>query len=149
MELEKCLKKWKCVLDCLEFKSESCYNNAALFAEYFSQKQNLCSVNETNCLPINLKIFSQLNLENIEVSFGTENTENKSISISYNTQEIIDTKDAGLDVVVKLESVLINESIIRINEELKEKTKFYLDALVSDMNIVSEKMILNSRYKFA
>ena len=167
IDIEKALKKWNPILDALQVTDEK---HREYMAEYAERHQNFEYNFENytpirgietvggngnvaqNLLPVALKIFSKLNLEGKKVEFAElVDVVFLSKTLERNTIEEIKASD-GYAMVQELEKGLIDDLVIKINEELKEGNTIIIDLLAQSISLISEaswspRMYVNSKYK--
>jgi len=128
-------------------------------AEHHSIKENdfLMQENMNSTLPISLKLLTMLNLENIELnlidakkpkmkivndgvglSLKTEKNdeyENFEISISVSKDQILELGVAGIDLVQRIEHLLLEENAKAINEKLKTSKELNVYMMINNINM--------------
>jgi hypothetical protein len=108
-----------------------------------------------NLLPISMKILSKLNLEgkNLVVEDNPRSVEEYQVACSVSRNQIEDVRAMlGIDVVQKIENMLVEEMIQMINRRLEDKNNFHVYIMAESISLISEatwapRMILKSRFK--
>jgi hypothetical protein len=153
LNIENCVKKWSPICDALKIFDERKKKIIAEYAEKHQLKEKKYSIrSEENLLPVSLKILAALNLDNIKVEF-TNIEETIDIYHTITPEESLMIKESnGMDIIQKIEGILLDELITKINSELKEGNTLMLDMLVYNFSLISEKnfpplMTIRSKYK--
>lgn len=136
MEIDKLLKKYR-----IDNKHEIFFNK--LYE----------SLEDKNTFVLNLEILSKINLDNIELRFNSEC--NTYLECSTRITDI-EEDSSGVDIIKKMENVLLNEIVININGYIKNtKDIKTLDVsnLVHEIKIESTKrftpiMYIKAKYDF-
>ena len=144
---EKIIRKWKPILDALKVEDVSIKILMSEYAEHHTLEQNCGYGSEfkQNTLPISMRVFSKLNLENKNIIFRSDLPITK-LSIELTQSQYDDIKNAWkMDVIQKMEKVLIEKLTNYINSELETKDTINIQLLINriDVEIESEKLNKN------
>ena len=175
MDPEKALSKWKPILEVLNVTDDDMKKIMANYAEHDGTieigKKTLESKLAYNLLPISLKVLSQLNLKGKEVIFtdaiywqnknrtdlidkmldevNPVNEQKKQIKVHIDSDFLY---SMGVEKAVQhFESVLMNQLVIQVNEELEKGTTLYLTRMIDSLDIEPNSygpnaMVLTSYY---
>jgi hypothetical protein len=104
-----------------------------------------------NLLPVSMKVLSQLNLRGKNYELRS-NLPFHEISIKIKRQDMDDFKIAGMDIIQKVESVIIQMLIDKINKELEDRETIYIESLAYSMSLIASEdlnpiFMLKSKYE--
>jgi len=154
-------KKWESIIDTLlEYDKNTSLKIRKFLAEYaehHSQKEINFLMDGYSTLPISLKLLTMLDLEDIELNIidakipkmkivengvgltleTEDNSEYESfgISVSVTKDQIMDLGDDGIDLVQKIEHLLLEENAKAINEQLKTSKELNVYIMVNNINM--------------
>ena len=151
LEEYKMLTKWAPILDVLEIKDENVRAFVALYAEHHHDNflleerpllQDMDKKEQVNLLPVSLKLLSMLNLtgKNLLIK-DRKDVELKRVNIKVDKMEVMEYSRYGLDIIVRVESMLLNKLAEEINMELEGSKNFYVNHMVSDICLYQDEYI--------
>lgn len=163
IDIKRALKKWSPILNALNVTKEY----IAEYAERHTMQESfpmietsprLHDINSNhgdiaqNLLPVSLKIMSKINLDGKKVRFEKMvNTIEMSEALSRDHIEDIKRQN-GMDVVQRLEGLLIDKLTNHINDELEKGDTLVVDSICNSISLISEatwapRMIISSKFK--
>lgn len=123
---QKILKKWTIIAETLKIKQEL-YNIFSIYCEYFNIKYS-----NSNYLPINMKLFSLLNLNNKKFIID-ENVNDKFI-VKFKPS-ILDSFNNDDDEIYFIEDNLIKKLANEINLNLKNYNTIIINSFIYEFNL--------------
>jgi len=158
-------EKWEPIIDTLLKYSENKDSQKlrkflAEYAEHHSEKENdfIISENMNSTLPISLKLLSMLNIDDVKLNIiddeipkmkivnngvGLEletdydnKYENLEINVSITKEELFELRHyIGIDIVQKVEHLLLEENAKVINKQLETKKELDIYLMVNNINM--------------
>ena len=150
----KIYEKWSPIVDII---ADDKPDEIKMFlAEYAEHHINNTDVLKDDLLPISMKILSKLDLDGkncyiiepkktfetkitkdgISVSHDDFKTFSFRVQIDENFTDI--EEKIGIDIIQRVESVLIEECVIQLNELIKDKNDFGVHLMVSNLSVLED-----------
>jgi hypothetical protein len=122
----RALTKWETILEAAHIE-EKYQKMISVYCEFFNLKYP-----DNNLLPVNIRLFSLLKLNDIEINFD-ENIAN-DLSISLKNIEYFHYKN-GINCIQYYEDNLINKLADKINATLSNKKTITINKLINNISI--------------
>lgn len=146
IDVEKAIKKWSPVLETLKVTGINKIKTISTYAEHhqniykkLKQKDNFSELEisaKLSYVPVSLKLFSLLNVENKKIVFLSDPTYEYKKSIQINLNPEIDLNAIkGIDIIQTSEKELLKNVADEINEKLETCDTLAVHVLIDNINL--------------